>query len=192
MEKYMIFCVRYDAPGAKKYFLLPAEKYYDSETEAQSAVERLSQVEYQYLQKDSDFDWKYELDFDGPYAAVIRIYLDPPSEGDRDYINVVEWYIVPVKEKSDEECFVAYIDRTMSGSGQTLNFIEAHHTFENLSEDTECGVYYDIKNCFGEEIDGGQIDFCSYMPIEDSIWHLIDFHYDQFPKREDFIILKYE
>lgn len=190
MKKYVVFCVRYDAPGAKKYFLLPAEKYYDSENEAQNAVERLSQAEYQYLQKDSDFDWGYELNFDGPYAAVLRIYLDPPSECDRDYINVVEWYIVPVKEKSDDECFVAYIDRTISGSGQTLNFIEAHHTFDNLSEGTECGVYYDIKDYLGKEIDGGQLDFCSYVSIEDALRDIIEFHYGEFPKKEDFIILE--
>lgn len=194
-EKYLIIYLCYDGPGERKYLDSPVKKYYDSLDEARDIVKLLAQNEYKLLAEDADFDWLYDVDFDGPYEAVVRRYYDPPSEGDRDYINITEYYITPVTERKDDECIVAYIDRSV---GQHLHFIHAQYAYENLPSDSDCAIHYDITDEFGDQLDSKQMNFNTkekkYENIIDAIPDLIEFHYQKRPETNedrDFEILEY-
>ena len=98
------------------------------------------------ISNDCDDPELFELDFDGPFAAVIRKYYDLPTEGDRDYINITEYTITQVDEENNNTCVIAYIDRCY---GQNLYFIRLR------LEDGEKGMLSYTVETAGSEIDRG-------------------------------------
>lgn len=192
MEKYKIMYLCYDGPEEDKYIERPSfDPSFKSISEAREYLQKIAQQEYELLIEGMEEKeaLQYEVDFDGPYDAVVRMYLDEPTDGNRDYINITEYYINTISDDVDE-CRVAYIDRTRSGSGQHIKFINMHFTEENLGEGCDKAVYYDVTDEFGNEIDGGQMEFnsneVSYTSIKDPmlIRDVIDFHFDKNPDME--------
>lgn len=192
MEKYKIMYLCYDGPGEDKYIERPSfDPSFKSISEAREYLQKIAQQEYELLIEGMEEKeaLQCEVDFDGPYDAVVRMYFDEPTDGDRDYINITEYYINTISDDVDE-CRVAYIDRTRSGSGQHIKFINMHFTEENLGEGCDKAVYYDVTDGFGNEIDGGQMEFNSnevnYTSIKDPmlVRDVINFHFDKNPDME--------
>ena len=152
MQKYLVTLFCYDSPGSEKYIEHPERKYFDSYEEAMEFVEKSASCEYQDLVRDCDDPELFELDFDGPFAAVIRKYYDLPTEGDRDYINITEYTITRVDEENDNTCVIAYIDRCC---GQNLYFIRLRledgekgmlsYTVEAADLEMDRGVFFSYK-----------------------------------------------
>lgn len=176
-DKYIVTLLCYDKPGIKKYIDHPERKDFDSYEDAVEFVQKMASSEYYNLIGDCDNPDLFELDFDGPYEAVVRLYSDLPTEGDRDYVNITEYYITRVSEENDNTCVAAYIDRRY---GQILNFIRLYlqeGTVSYVVEEADREIGRGKFTCFASEK--------GYKTASTAIPDFIQYYYGKAPVFEN-------
>ncbi|MGN0006161.1 MAG: hypothetical protein ACI37Z_09375 [Candidatus Gastranaerophilaceae bacterium] len=173
-DKYIVTLFCYDKPGTKKYIHHPGRKDFHSYEDAVEFVQKMASSEYYDLISDCDNPDLFDLDFDGPYEAVVRLYSELPTEGDKDYVNITEYYITRVSEENDNTCVAAYIDRR---NIQTLNFIRLR-----LEEGT---ISYIVEEADREAARGKFTSEKEYKTAVSAIPDFIEYYYGKTPVFEN-------
>lgn len=115
-------------------------------------------------------DTAWGLNLNCSYAIVVESIVNPITE--QILLNTPP---IVTKTKPSTECKIK-----LKGEGCAGKIIDMHFAYnDDFCEGCDNGIYYDIYDSEGKEIDGGQMDFNSgkknYTDIKDAIPDLLEF-----------------